>query len=51
MIKVILFDMDGTLIDSDALVLSIYNKLINKYPPKTDFSNLDLGDVFPSSYP
>ena len=51
MIKVILFDMDGTLIDSDALVLSIYNKLINKYPPKTDFSNLDLGDVFASSYP
>jgi len=51
MIKVILFDMDGTLIESDELVLSIYKKLIDKYPPKTDFSSLDSGDVFASSYP
>ena len=51
MIKVILFDMDGTLIDSDELVLSIYRQLIKKYPPKKDFNSLDLGDVLASSYP
>lgn len=51
MIKVILFDMDGTLIDSDELVLTIYHQLIEKYPPKKDFNSLDLGDIFASSYP
>lgn len=51
MLKVILFDMDGTLVNSDQLVLHIYKKLTTKYQPLTPFESLDLGDVFASSYP
>ena len=51
MLKSIIFDMDGTLIDSDELVLKIYETLIKTYPPKHLFESLDLGDVFASSYP
>jgi HAD superfamily hydrolase (TIGR01509 family) len=51
MLKAIIFDMDGTLIDSDELVLKIYETLIKTYPPKHLFESLDLGDVFASSYP
>lgn len=51
MIKVILFDMDGTLIDSDELVIKIYEELIKKYPPDVLFDSLDKGEVFALSYP
>ena len=51
MLKVILFDMDGTLVNSDQLVLHIYKKLTTEYQPLTPFESLDLGDVFASSYP
>ena len=51
MIKVVLFDMDGTLINSDQLVIHIYEKLTKTYPPNIPFESLDLGDVFAASYP
>lgn len=51
MLKVILFDMDGTLINSDQLVIKIYHELTKKYEPIISFDSLDLGDVFASSYP
>lgn len=50
MLKVILCDMDGTLIDSDDLVIKIYQRLTQTYIPKVSFESLDLGDVFQSSY-
>lgn len=34
MIKTVIFDMDGTLINSDALVLMIYRDFVSHYPPK-----------------
>ncbi len=49
--KLVLFDMDGTLIDSDELVLFIYDQLTKTYPPIISFDTLDLGDVFAASYP
>ncbi len=51
MIKAVIFDMDGTLIDSNELVLSIYRELLKKYPSKVSFDSLDIGDVFAKSYP
>ena len=51
MIKAIVFDMDGTIIDSDELVLNIYKNLCNIYPPKVSFDDLNQNEVLASSYP
>lgn len=50
MIKTVIFDMDGTLINSDALVEKIYRELTKKYPPKIAFDSLDLNRVMALSY-
>jgi len=50
MIKAVIFDMDGTLIDSNELVLSIYRELLKKYPSGVSFDSLDIGDVLAKSY-
>ncbi len=50
MIKTVIFDMDGTLINSDALVEKIYRELVKKYPPIVTFDSLDLNRVMALSY-
>lgn len=50
MVKTIIFDMDGTLINSDALVEKIYRELVMKYPPIVAFDSLDLNRVMALSY-
>ena len=50
MIKTVIFDMDGTLINSDALVEKIYRDLVTTYPPKVSFDSLDLNQVMALSY-
>jgi HAD superfamily hydrolase (TIGR01509 family) len=51
MIKAIIFDMDGTLINSDQLVLTIYQQLTEKYKPQISFDSLHVNDVLALSYP
>lgn len=50
MIKTVIFDMDGTLMNSDALVEKIYRELVFKYPPMVSFDSLDLNQVMALSY-
>jgi HAD superfamily hydrolase (TIGR01509 family) len=50
MIKTVIFDMDGTLINSDALVEKIYRELVKEYPPIISFDSLDLNQVMALSY-
>lgn len=49
--KAIVFDMDGTLINSDELVLNIYRKLTEQFKPHIPFESLDPHDVLALSYP
>lgn len=49
--KAIVFDMDGTLINSDELVLNIYKKLTEQYKSQIPFESLDPNDVLALSYP
>jgi len=49
--KGVIFDLDGTLLNSNALVKKIYEELINIYPSDVSFESLDLNFVFASGYP
>ncbi len=50
MLKAVFFDMDGTLIDSDQLVETIYQKLTTQYPPDVPLSAIPRQDLFAKSY-
>lgn len=50
MIKLVIFDMDGTILNSDILVLSIYELLIAKYPPNIEFKSIDKNIWLQKSY-
>ncbi|TNF08950.1 MAG: HAD family hydrolase [Bacillota bacterium] len=50
MYKAILFDMDGTLLNSDELVLKIYKELTTKYPPKTALKTIQKDELLAKSY-
>lgn len=43
--------MDGTLIDSDSLVLEIYKRLTAYEKPQTPLESMDIESVFALSYP
>lgn len=45
MIKTILFDLDGTLIDSPPLILEGLKQTFNKFLPHIDFENIDQSDL------
>lgn len=45
MIKTILFDLDGTLIDSPPLVIEGLRQTFEKYLPEVDFNNMDQSDL------
>ncbi|HAX03910.1 MAG: hypothetical protein A2Y45_07675 [Tenericutes bacterium GWC2_34_14] len=49
--KGVIFDLDGTLLNSNALVKKIYEELIKIYPSDVSFESLDLNFVFASGYP
>lgn len=49
--QAIIFDMDGTLINSDELVFHIYEQLTKKYVPLIAFETLNPHDVLALSYP
>ena len=51
MYKSILFDMDGTLIESNDLVLEIYQKLVTIYPPKIPLNSISKADLLAKGYP
>ncbi|MFA5526407.1 MAG: HAD-IA family hydrolase [Acholeplasmataceae bacterium] len=51
MATTLIFDMDGTLIDSNHLVEEIYQKLIRTYPPThMQLEAIDRGELFALSY-
>lgn len=50
MIKAIIFDMDGTLINSDSLVKKIYEDLILAFTPRKSLSDLSWNDIYAKSY-
>ncbi len=49
--QAIIFDMDGTLINSDELVLKIYERLTDQFQPLIPFKTLNVNDVLALSYP
>jgi HAD superfamily hydrolase (TIGR01509 family) len=50
MMKTIIFDMDGTIIDSDSLVLKIYDELICQFHPFYPLSSISKEDLLSNSY-
>ncbi len=50
MIKLIVFDMDGTLVDSDALIKKVYQTLTDQFPPKIPLDLLHEEDLYSCSY-
>lgn len=51
MIKNIIFDMDGTLIDSNDLVIKIYESLVEKYPSIKDLNEIPKPELLAKGYP
>lgn len=51
MYKSILFDMDGTLIESNDLVLEIYQKLVTMHHPKIPLNAISKADLLAKGYP
>jgi HAD superfamily hydrolase (TIGR01509 family) len=50
MYKAIVFDLDGTVIDSDDLVLNIYERLTKQFPPDIKLSTIDQETLLSRSY-
>lgn len=50
MIKAIIFDMDGTILDSDHLVLLIYRELTAMFPPRFPLADVAKRDLLAKSY-
>jgi len=50
MYKAVIFDMDGTLINSDEMVLTIYKQLTLKYPPYIPLNLIPKEELLAKSY-
>ena len=50
MYKAIVFDMDGTLLNSDEMVLSIYKDITQKYKPSIRLETIEKDDLLAKSY-